>query len=334
MLYEQTIASIDLRPSGLSPTLLLLSADEALTGLVRGVVKRPWKLAIHRADQFMTREVLALPNVRLAILDDQAVEENDLGRLLEQVRKRFPGNSLLDVAGSHSDANEKRARSNGAHYYVSRPLSFERFAQVLESFLNAGQTDRTPARSMERKSEMNARESPAADPPLTDAGIRSLSVELNREDSELRSHLLDAALAGLRLERNPKSLELRRDAAQLWAAIEPILSHHLDTEENRLLPWLEQQRSLSPEAARKVRVYHDRLRMLIDAMANVGADSITDTQAREVGRALSGIAVCLDDAIDDEERRLFPTIRRALFGIDHRYRNRQAIATNAAILPP
>ncbi len=308
----------DLKYARLAPSILLLSDDTALAGLVRGVVKRPWKLASHRADQFMTREVLALPNVRLAILDDQAVEENDRGRLLEQIRKRFPGNSLLYVAGSQSEANEKRARSSGAHYYVSRPLSLERFAQVLESFLNAQQTDRTHARSTARKSEMNARESPAADPPVSDAGIRSLSVELNREDSELRSHLLDAALAGLRLERNPKSPELRRDAAQVWAAMKPILSHHLDTEENRLLPWLEQQRSLSPEGARKVRAYHDRLRTLIDAMANAGSDSLTDAQARELGQALSGLAVSLDDAIDQEERRLFPTIQRALFEVDLR----------------
>jgi hypothetical protein len=256
--------------------------------------------------------------MRLAIFDDQAVEENDRGRLLEQIRKRFPGSSLLYVAGSHSDANEKRARANGAHYYVSKPLSLERFGQVLESFLNAGQMDRMHARSAARKSEMNAREAPAVDPPISDPGIRSLTVELNREDSELRPHLLDAALAGLRLTRNPELPELRRDAARIWKAIEPILSHHLDTEDKELLPWLEQRGSLSPEAGRKVRAYHDRLRTLIGAMASAGADRLTDTQAREMGRALRGLAVTLDDAIDDEERRLFPTIRRALFEVDHR----------------
>ena len=39
---------------------------------------------------------------------------------------------------------------------------------------------------------------------------------------------------------------------------------------------------------------------------------------RDAGRALSGLAVNLDDAIDDEERRLFPTIQQALFGIGRR----------------
>ena len=95
----------------------------------------------------------------------------------------------------------------------------------------------------------------------------------------------------------------------------PITSTPKTTE---LLPWLEQRGGLSPEAGRKVRAYHDRLRTLIGAMANAGADRLTEAQAREVGRALSGIAVSLDDAIDNEERRLFPTIQKALFGIDHR----------------
>jgi hemerythrin-like domain-containing protein len=161
-------------------------------------------------------------------------------------------------------------------------------------------------------------ESSVEKPAHIDAGIRSISEELNREDSQLRSRLLDAALAGLRLERNPGSAELRRDAAQVWAAIEPILSHHLDAEDNQLLPWLEQQGGLSQEAVRKVRAYHDRLRTLVGTVTNAGAEHLSEAQAREVGRALRGLAVNLDDAIDDEQRRLFPTIRKVLFEIDHR----------------
>jgi response regulator of citrate/malate metabolism len=121
----------------LSPTLLLLSDDQALANLVLGIVKRPWKLVRRGADRHMSHKMFAQPNVRLVILDDQAVEENDRSRLLAQIRKHFTGNSLLYVAGSHSDGNEKRARTNGAHYYVSKPLSLERFGHVLQSFLQA-----------------------------------------------------------------------------------------------------------------------------------------------------------------------------------------------------
>jgi response regulator of citrate/malate metabolism len=308
----------DLKYGRLAPSVLLLSDDVALADFVLGVVKRPWKLIRHEADKFMTREVLAQPNLRLAILDDQAVNESDRGRLLAQIHRHFSGVSLLYIAGCQSDDNEKRARANGAHYYVSKPLSLDRFGQVLESFLKAQQADGRAAPSAIGKLSTKVKESSVQNPAPTDAGIRRLWLELNREDSRLRSRLLDAALAGLRLERNPESRELRQDAAQLWATTEPILSHHLNTEDNELLPWLKQHGSLSPEAGRKVRAYHDRLRTLIGAMANAGADRLTEPQAREVGRALSGIAVSLDDAIDDEERRLFPTIRKALSGTDHR----------------
>jgi Hemerythrin HHE cation binding domain len=129
----------------------------------------------------------------------------------------------------------------------------------------------------------------------------------------LRSYLLDSALSGLRLTRNPESRELRRDAVLIWAAIEPILSHHLDAEDRELLPWLDQQGRISPEVGRKVRECHDKLRTLVSAIAKTGADRLTEAEAREAGRALSGLAVNLDDAIDDEERRLFPTIQQALF---------------------
>jgi hypothetical protein len=165
---------------------------------------------------------------------------------------------------------------------------------------------------------MNSKESITGDSTRLEGGIHRLAEELNREDSQLRSYLLDAALAGLRLTRNPESLELRRDAAQLWAAIEPILSHHLDAEDSRLLPWLDRQGRLSPEAGRKIHECHDRLRTLVGAIVNAAGDRLTETEARDAGQALSGLAVTLDDAIDDEERKLFPTIQKALFAIGRR----------------
>jgi len=123
----------------LSPTVLLLSDDEALAKLVAAIVKPPWKLVRHAAGKYVSRAVFAQPNVQLVILDDQAVEEADRGWLLTQIHKHFSSPSLLYVAGSQSDANEKRARTNGAHYYVSKPLSIERFGHVLQSFLQAQQ---------------------------------------------------------------------------------------------------------------------------------------------------------------------------------------------------
>jgi DNA-binding response OmpR family regulator len=123
----------------LAATVLLLSDDEALMDVVRRTVGRPWKLVCQGAHRYLSHRVFTQPNVRLVILDDQAVEESDHSWLLAQIRKHFSGASLLYVAASQSDGNEKRARANGAHYYTSKPLSLERFGYVLRSFLRAQQ---------------------------------------------------------------------------------------------------------------------------------------------------------------------------------------------------
>ena len=122
---------------GLAPALLLLSDDEELVGFVLGSVKRPWRLARYRDGARTGNKVFAQPNIRIVILDDQVVEEKDRSWLLTRIRKRIPNASLVYVAANQSDANEKRARGNGAHYYVSKPLSYERFGYVLQSFLRA-----------------------------------------------------------------------------------------------------------------------------------------------------------------------------------------------------
>jgi DNA-binding response OmpR family regulator len=125
----------ELDATRLSRRVLLLSDDEALTDFIGRIVIPPWKLVCYRADKYGSHQVFVQPNVRLVILDDQTVEEKERGWLLAQIRKHFSGTSLLYIAASQSDGNEKRARMNGAHYYASKPLSLERFGYVLRSFL-------------------------------------------------------------------------------------------------------------------------------------------------------------------------------------------------------
>lgn len=141
----------DLRESRLAPILLLLTDDMALASLVAGIVGQPWTLVRHGTDQRERREAFSQANVRLVIFDDQAVAENDRDLVLAQIRKHHPGVSLVYVAASQSDANEKRARTNGTHYYVSRPLSVERFQHVLRSFLQAQQVRGRVARAGGRR---------------------------------------------------------------------------------------------------------------------------------------------------------------------------------------
>src|ERR1700675_987790 len=87
---------------------------------------------------------------------------------------------------------------------------------------------------------MNAKTETSKNVSRCDSGIGRLCEELNREDSELRSHLLDAALAGLQLTRHPESQDFRCEATKVWSAIEPVLSHHLAAEDSvMMLAWLE-----------------------------------------------------------------------------------------------
>ncbi len=120
----------------LLPTLLLLSHDDSLAALVEKASKTGWRVAQHR-ETHATHSLFAEPNVRVVILDDEAVDEHDRGRLLAQIRRRLPTASLLYIAGGHNEDNEKRARTGGAHYYVSKPLAPERFHHILASFMRS-----------------------------------------------------------------------------------------------------------------------------------------------------------------------------------------------------
>jgi DNA-binding response OmpR family regulator len=296
-----------------SPVLLLISEDEELATLICGLAKPPWRLVCRAADTDTPHSVLGEAHVRVVVFDDQAVEENARDGLLAQIARFFSGVPLLYVTATQSDANEKRARMNGAHYYISKPLPIERFTQVLRSFLKTHQETKPLKQLTTGSSTVSATESTSKNPNRTDAWIQRLSQELNREDSYLKSSLLDAALAGLRLTRSPESLELRRDAARICAVIRPLLSHHLDAEDNQSLPWLDQQGRLSPELGRRVRECHDKLGAFSNAVSNSATEHLTETQTRDLGRTLSALAVHLDDAIDSQERKLLPTLRQALF---------------------
>ena len=119
-----------------APTLLLLSADKALADFVASSVQPPWTF-VHQSTAYTSAEVFAQPNVQLVVLDDEAIEGSERGRLLARIRRYLPTVPLLYIAASHNEANERQARTNGAHYYVAKPLSLEHFGYVLQSFLRA-----------------------------------------------------------------------------------------------------------------------------------------------------------------------------------------------------
>ncbi len=116
-----------------SPTLVLFSADKELIALVRKTVTAPWKIELCE-DPAIGREALARPSVRLVIVDDGAVDEEARGWLLDRIRKFVPQALLIYIASTHSEADERRARSYSAQYYTAKPLDIDRTARVIESF--------------------------------------------------------------------------------------------------------------------------------------------------------------------------------------------------------
>ena len=131
--------SIEVKSRGQRPpTLLLLSADKSLVDLVRTASGPDWNVS-HHLNAHDRDDPLDRPNVKLVLLDDSAVEESERGWLLGQIRRRVPEALLLYVTVQHSEENERRARANGALYYIAKPLQAPLFTQVLKAFLKAQQ---------------------------------------------------------------------------------------------------------------------------------------------------------------------------------------------------
>jgi hypothetical protein len=149
-------------------------------------------------------------------------------------------------------------------------------------------------------------------------GIRRLCEELDRGDSELRPRLLEAALAGLRLTRCPESQEYRGEAVRGWKSIEPTLSRCLAQNVSEIMSQgLERCARISPEVLFRIHECHSKLKRLASALEKPH-HAVTERAAVEAGRVLCGLAVCLDDAIEREDRKIFPAIHQALCGNDPR----------------
>src|SRR5215469_10157929 len=113
----------------------LLSNDADLAHIVYSTVKMPWRLKHHLYNGEVL-EFLQLPDLRLVIVDDEAVGESDRGWLLGQVHRNLNEATLLYIAGNHSAENERRARSKGAHYYTAKPIQSDELTGVLKGFMN------------------------------------------------------------------------------------------------------------------------------------------------------------------------------------------------------
>ncbi len=120
------------------PTAIVFTADDGLTTLAQQAVPSAWKIELCH-DAGIGREVLSHPNVRLVIVDDESVQEEARGWLLDRIRRFVPRALLIYIAGSHSPDDEKRARGYAAQYYTAKPLDTERTLRVLQSFVRVAE---------------------------------------------------------------------------------------------------------------------------------------------------------------------------------------------------
>lgn len=142
---------------------------------------------------------------------------------------------------------------------------------------------------------------------------RAALSELEREDSAIRDHLLDAAVAGATLARDPADPELRAEAARTWQALAAGVARHLASEDDLVLPYAASQHNVPPAVMNRARERQRKLRRLAKTVAAVEFESASTPAVKRAARALLRLAVHLDDLIDGEERELFPILQRSLF---------------------
>jgi hypothetical protein len=142
--------------------------------------------------------------------------------------------------------------------------------------------------------------------------VEDALARLSGEDSELSKHLLDAAVAGAVLARQPSDTVLRAEAAEAWNSIRPVIVNHLARQEEIILPWAKMRADFPFDLILRAHEQHLRLRHLAETVDAASFIAGRDEEVVKAGTALTAFAVCLDDLIDGEARDLFPMIQRSL----------------------
>jgi iron-sulfur cluster repair protein YtfE (RIC family) len=143
--------------------------------------------------------------------------------------------------------------------------------------------------------------------------IEAALARLSSEDSKLGEGLLNAAVAGAVVARQPADAILRAEAAEAWNSIKSVILHHLESEEEIVLPWMKSRENFPSDLILRACEQHRRLRELARIVDAASFITGTNEEVTKAGTALTAFAVCLDDLIDGEERDLFPMIKRCLF---------------------
>ena len=91
------------------------------------------------------------------------------------------------------------------------------------------------------------------------ARVEAVLARLSREDSKLGDRMLNAAVAGAVVARQPADTILRAEAAEAWNSIKTVIEHHLNSEEDVVLPWAESLENFPPDLILRAREQRTRL---------------------------------------------------------------------------
>jgi hypothetical protein len=160
---------------------------------------------------------------------------------------------------------------------------------------------------------MNKPNQDRLEPKIPTAQVEAALARLSKEDSKLGESLINAAVAGAVIARQPADKILRAEAAEAWNSIKTVIVHHLSSEEDIVLPWMKSCENFPPDLILRTCEQHTRLRDLAQTVDAASFITGSDAEVTKAGTALTAFAVCLDDLIDGEERDLFPMIQRSLF---------------------
>ncbi len=135
--------------------------------------------------------------------------------------------------------------------------------------------------------------------------VKAMLTRLSREDLKLGETLLNAAVAGAVVARQPADTILRAEAAEAWNSIKPVIAHHVNSQQDILLPWAASRENFPPDLilrAREQRVRLCDLAKIVDAASFITG---SDEEVTRAGTALTAFAMCLDDLIDGESATYF-----------------------------
>jgi hypothetical protein len=112
---------------------VVFSQDESIIGLIGDGLTDGWRVD-PCSEPNKARLFLQRADIGIVVIDDVAIDQPTCGWLLEQVRRWAPDALVAYIASAHTAEIERRVRSRGVQYYLSRPVDRERTLRVLHSF--------------------------------------------------------------------------------------------------------------------------------------------------------------------------------------------------------